>query len=62
MATYSPFETLLIAILIITLLFWVGDAIKNTDPQQSVVQAKWSNLIVLVGLVIMWGIFLITMV
>ncbi len=62
MTTYSPFESLLLAILIIVMLFWVGDAIKNSEPQQSVIKSKWSNLIVLVGLVIMWGIFLIAMV
>jgi hypothetical protein len=62
MTTYSPFESLLLAILIIAMLFWVGDAIKNTEQQQSVIQSKWSSLIVLVGLVIMWGIFLLAMV
>jgi hypothetical protein len=53
---------LLLAILIIAMLFWVGDAIKNSEQQQTVIKSKWSSLIVLIGLVIMWGFFLIAMV
>jgi hypothetical protein len=62
MASYSLWENLLLALLVMAMLFWMGPGIKATIEKSRTAKSDWSALIVPLGFVVMLVIFLIVMV
>lgn len=62
MASYSIWENLLLGLLVVGMLFWMGPGIKATIEKSRTAKPDWMGLIVPIGFVIMFVIFLIAMV
>ncbi len=62
MQSYSGWENLLLGLLVLAMLFWMGPGIKATMAKSRATKSDWPAVIVPVGFVIMFVIFLIAMV
>jgi hypothetical protein len=62
MESYSLGESLLLSLLVLGILFWMGPGIKATLEKSRTAKADWMGLIVPLGFVILFVIFLIAMV
>lgn len=62
MESYSTWEALLLGLLGLALIFWMKPGIKATLEQSRNAKSDWMGLLVPIGFVIMFVIFLIAMV
>lgn len=58
----STMENILLGILVVMLLFWLRPGIKTTMARSKQAPADWQSLILPIGLVVMFVLFLIAMV
>lgn len=62
MESYSLGENLLLGLLVLGMLFWMGPGIKATMEKSRTAKADWMGVVVPIGFVIMFVIFLVAMV
>jgi TRAP-type C4-dicarboxylate transport system permease small subunit len=62
MESYSVWENLLLSLMVLGMLFWMGPGIKATMEKSRTAKADWLGVIVPIGFVVMFVIFLIAMV
>jgi TRAP-type C4-dicarboxylate transport system permease small subunit len=62
MESYSLAENLLLALMVLGIVFWMSPGIKASTEKSRTVPADWMSLVVPLGFVIMFVIFLIAMV
>ena len=62
MGTMSTWESLLLGAMVILLIFWFRPGIKATLEQSRHAEKDWGGLLVPLGFVIMFVIFLVMMV
>lgn len=62
MESYSLGENLLLALLVLGMLFWMGPGIKATMEKSRTAKSDWMGVVVPIGFVVMFVIFLVAMV
>lgn len=62
MQSYSIWENLLLGLLVSGMLFWMGSGIKATMEKSRTAKSDWPAVVVPIGFVILFVIFLIAMV
>ena len=62
MESYSLWENLLLALMVLGMLFWMGPGIKATLEKSRTAKSDWRGVVVPIGFVIMFVIFLVAMV
>jgi hypothetical protein len=62
METFSTWESLLLGTLVLLVIFWMRPGIKASIEQSRNAKSDWPGLLVPIGLVVLFVIFLIAMV
>jgi len=62
METFSGWETLLLGVLLLLVLFWMGPGIKAAMAQSRTAPSDWVGVLVPLGFVVVLVIFLLAMV
>lgn len=62
METFSSWESLLLGVMVILIIFWMRPGIKASLEQSKNAEADWSGLLLPLGLVVLFVIFLVAMV
>lgn len=62
METLSTWENVFLGVMVILLIFWFRPGIKATLEQSRQAEKDWSGLLVPLGFVVMFVIFLVAMV
>lgn len=62
MESYSIWENLLLGLLVLGMLFWMRPGVKATMEKSRTAKSDWAAVVVPIGFVIMFVIFLIAMV
>lgn len=62
MTTYSLGENLLLGLLVLGVVFWMNSGIKASMKKSHTAHAEWQALLIPIGFVVLFVIFLITMV
>ena len=62
MESYSIGENLLLGLMVLGILFWMSPGIKATLEKSRTAKSDWMGVVVPIGFVIMFVIFLIAMV
>ncbi|MDQ7091828.1 MAG: hypothetical protein Q9M50_14525 [Methylococcales bacterium] len=62
MESYSTWEALLVSVMGLAFIFWMKPGIKESLKQSEEAQSDWLGLLVPIGFVIIFVIFLVSMV
>ncbi|CAA9892614.1 conserved hypothetical protein [Candidatus Methylobacter favarea] len=62
METFSTWESLLLGAVVLLVIFWMGPGIKASLEQSRNAKPDWPGVLVPIGLVVLFVIFLIAMV
>jgi hypothetical protein len=62
METFSTWESLLLGAMVLLVVFWLGPGIKASIEQSRNAKSDWTGLLVPIGLVVLFVIFLIAMI
>jgi len=62
METFSGLEKVLLGAMLLLVLFWMGPGIKSALAQSKKAPTDWFGVLVPLGVVVLWVIFLIVMV
>ncbi|MGR9115768.1 MAG: hypothetical protein ACU85E_08375 [Gammaproteobacteria bacterium] len=62
MEAFSSWESLLLGALVILVIFWMRPGIKASLEQSKSVESDWGGLLLALGFVVMFVIFLVAMV
>ena len=62
MGSYSGWESLLLGAIVILIIFWLRPGIKASWERSRNAEADWGSLVLPLGLVVLFVIFLISMV
>ena len=62
MESFSGWESLLLGVMVILILFWMGPGIKSTLEQSKQAKSDWGGVLLPIGLVVLFVIFLVAMV
>ncbi|MDD5580335.1 MAG: hypothetical protein PHY16_13770 [Methylobacter sp.] len=62
METFSTWESVLLGAMVLLIIFWMGPGIKASIEQSKNAKPDWAGLLMPIGLVVLFVIFLIAMV
>jgi TRAP-type C4-dicarboxylate transport system permease small subunit len=62
MESYSVWENLLLGLMVLGMLFWMSPGIKANIEKSRTVKPDWMGVVVPIGFVVMFVIFLVAMV